>query len=136
MKKVPDRIGFDPMPWESFAIWIMTQMQRWGQVKGDVDYQKIAQDVFLATDARRAMEQAGLLAAAPGSKKIVVMGKVFDSNNPREYLDSFAIKRACLILFTTGAPMTKGLVSSLHGLCRVSHWVSVLRRLSRFHLDF
>jgi nitrate/nitrite transport system substrate-binding protein len=93
VKKVPDRIGFDPMPWESFAVWIMTQMQRWGQVKGDVDYQKIAQEVFLATDARRAMEQAGLTVPAPGSKKIVVMGKVFDSSKPKEYLNSFAIKR-------------------------------------------
>jgi nitrate/nitrite transport system substrate-binding protein len=68
-------------------------MQRWGQVKGDVDYQKIAQEVFLATDARRAMEQAGLAAPAAGSKKIVVMGKVFDANKPKEYLNSFAIKR-------------------------------------------
>ena len=93
VKKVPDRIGFDPMPWEFFAVWIMTQMQRWGQVKGEVDYQKIAQDVFLATDARRAMEQAGLTVPAPGSKKIIVMGKVFDASKPREYLNSFAIKR-------------------------------------------
>lgn len=93
VKKEPDRIGFDPMPWESFAVWIMTQMQRWGQVQGDVDYQKVAQDVFLATDARRAMEQAGLAVAEPGSKKIIVMGKVFDASKPKEYLDSFTISR-------------------------------------------
>lgn len=37
VKKVPDRIGFDPFPWESFAVWILTQMQRWGQIKGSVD---------------------------------------------------------------------------------------------------
>ena len=24
VKKVPDRVGFDPMPWESFATWILT----------------------------------------------------------------------------------------------------------------
>ena len=37
IESVPDRIDFDPFPWESFAVWIMTQMKRWGQVKGDVD---------------------------------------------------------------------------------------------------
>ncbi len=93
VKKVPDRVGFDPMPWESFATWILTQMQRWGQIKGDVDYQKVAREVFLATDATRAMTQAGLIAPVAGSKKIVVMGKVFDATKPKEYLDSFAIKR-------------------------------------------
>ncbi|MFM7010427.1 MAG: CmpA/NrtA family ABC transporter substrate-binding protein [Betaproteobacteria bacterium] len=93
VKKVPDRVGFDPMPWESFATWILTQMQRWGQIKGDVDYQKVAREVFLATDATRAMTQAGLIAPVPGSKKIVVMGKVFDATKPKEYLDGFAIKR-------------------------------------------
>ena len=93
VKKVPDRVGFDPMPWESFATWILTQMQRWGQIKGEVDYQKVAREVFLATDATRAMTQAGLIAPVAGSKKIVVMGQVFDASKPREYLDSFAIKR-------------------------------------------
>lgn len=93
VKKVPDRVGFDPMPWESFATWILTQMQRWGQIKGDVDYQKVAREVFLATDATRAMTQAGLIAPVAGSKKITVMGKVFDPSKPKEYLNSFAIKR-------------------------------------------
>ena len=93
VKKVPDRVGFDPMPWESFATWILTQMQRWGQIKGEVDYQKVAREVFLATDATRAMTQAGLIAPVAGSKKIVVMGKVFDASKPKEYLNSFAIKR-------------------------------------------
>lgn len=93
VKKVPDRVGFDPMPWESFATWILTQMQRWGQIKGDVDYQKVAREVFLATDATRAMTQAGLIAPVAGSKKITVMGRVFDPSKPKEYLNSFAIKR-------------------------------------------
>ena len=60
VRTVPDRIGFDPFPWHSFAIWILTQMKRWGQIKGDVDYQKVAREVFLATDAAKLMAQAGL----------------------------------------------------------------------------
>ena len=45
VKKDPNRIDFDPFPWNQFAIWIMTQMKRWGQLKGDVDYAKVASDV-------------------------------------------------------------------------------------------
>ena len=38
VKNVPDRIDFDPFPWQSMAVWMLTQMKRWGYVKGDVDY--------------------------------------------------------------------------------------------------
>ena len=30
VKRDPDRIDFDPFPWQSFAVWILTQMKRWG----------------------------------------------------------------------------------------------------------
>ena len=40
VRRVPDRIDFDPFPWQSFAMWILTQMKRWGQIKGDVDYRR------------------------------------------------------------------------------------------------
>ena len=52
----PNRVDFDPFPWQSFAVWIMTQMKRWGQIKGDVDYAGIAAQVYLATDATQADE--------------------------------------------------------------------------------
>ena len=54
------RIDFDPFPWESFAVWILTQMKRWGQIKGDVDYAGVAQQVFLATDTAKLMKEVGL----------------------------------------------------------------------------
>ncbi len=56
VKKDPNRVDFDPFPWESFAVWMLTQMKRWGQIKGDVDYAGIAKQVFLATDAAKADE--------------------------------------------------------------------------------
>jgi nitrate/nitrite transport system substrate-binding protein len=93
VRKVPDRIGFDPFPWQSFAVWILTQMKRWGQIKGDIDYQKIAREVFLATDATKLMAQAGLTPPSSTSKSFSVMGKVFDPAKPEEYLASFKIKR-------------------------------------------
>ena len=91
--KVPNRIDFDPFPWQSFAVWILTQMKRWGQIKGDVDYAKVAREVFLATDAARLMKEAGLKPPAATTKKITVMGKEFDPAKPDAYVASFAIKR-------------------------------------------
>jgi nitrate/nitrite transport system substrate-binding protein len=94
VKKDPNRVTFDPFPWESFAVWMLTQMKRWGQLKGDVDYQGIARQVFLQTDAVRLMKEAGLTPPTASSKTFSVMGKVFDPAKPSEYLGSFAIKRA------------------------------------------
>ena len=94
VRKVPDRIGFDPFPWHSFAVWILTQMKRWGQIKGEIDYQKIAQEVFLATDAAKLMAQAGLTPPTTTTKSFTVMGKVFDPSKPEAYLNSFKIKRS------------------------------------------
>jgi nitrate/nitrite transport system substrate-binding protein len=91
--KVPERINFDPFPYQSFAIWIMTQMKRWGQVKGDVDYAKVAREVFLATDATKLMKEAGMKVPASTTKKFSVMGKEFDPAKPDAYIASFAIKR-------------------------------------------
>jgi nitrate/nitrite transport system substrate-binding protein len=94
VRKVPDRIDFDPFPWHSFAVWILTQMKRWGQLKGDVDYQRVAREVFLATDATKLMAEVGLTPPKSTYKSFSVMGKAFDPMKPREYVDSFAIKRA------------------------------------------
>jgi len=92
VKRDPDRVTFDPFPYESFAVWILSQMKRWGQIKGDVDYAKVARDVFRATDAAKAMKDAGLPAPAP-ARDITVMGKRFDPAKPDDYVASFAIRR-------------------------------------------
>jgi len=88
------RVDFDPFPWESFAIWIMTQMKRWGQIKGDVDYAAVAKQVYLATDTAKLMKDAGFTPPAATTKSFSVMGKVFDPGKPEEYLNSFKIRKA------------------------------------------
>ncbi len=94
IQNVPERADFDPMPWQSMAVWMLTQMQRWGYVKGDVDYKAVAEKVFLITDARKYMKDLGQpFAAGPGYRKHVIMGKEFDSAKPAEYLKSFAISK-------------------------------------------
>jgi nitrate/nitrite transport system substrate-binding protein len=94
VKKDAKRVDFDPFPYESFAIWILTQMKRWGQIKGDVNYASVAKQVFLATDTTRLMKEVGLTPPASPTKSFSVMGKVFDPSKPDAYLNSFKIKRA------------------------------------------
>ena len=93
IQKVPDRIDFAPYPWQSMAVWILTQMKRWGQVKGDIDYRTVAEQVFLATDAAKIMREMGLAVPETSYRTVQVMGKAFDPAQPQAYLDSFAIKR-------------------------------------------
>ena len=37
---------------------MLTQMKRWGYVKGEVNYKQIAEQVFLLTDAKKQMKAA------------------------------------------------------------------------------
>ena len=88
------RVDFDPFPWQSFAVWMLTQMKRWGQIKGDVDYKSVAEQVYLATDTRKVMTEMGLAPPATSYKSFSVMGKSFDPEKPDDYLASFKIRKA------------------------------------------
>jgi len=93
VRNEPDRIDFDPFPWHSMGIWILTQMKRWGYVKDDINYQAIAEQVYLATDAADVMKSMGLTPPSATYKTHTIMGKEFDPKKPEEYVNSFAIKR-------------------------------------------
>ena len=97
VKTVPDRADFDPIPWQSMAVWMLTQMKRWGYLKGEVNYKQIAEKVFLLTDAKKQMKALGQ--TVPESRegaypKFTIMGKVFDADKAAAYADSFAIRKA------------------------------------------
>lgn len=94
VRNVPERADFDPFPWQSMAVWMLTQMKRWGYVKGDVSYKSIAEQVFLATDARKHMAALGMKPPAASYAKFKVMGKEFDPAQPEKYLAGFAIRKA------------------------------------------
>ena len=93
IKNVPDRANFDPVPWQSMAVWMLTQMKRWGYIKGDVNYKQIAEKVFLLTDAKKHMAEAGFKPPEGAYKKFKVMGKEFDPAKPDDYVKSFAINK-------------------------------------------
>lgn len=92
VRQDPQRIGFDPFPYESFAVWILTQMKRWGQIDGDVNYADVAREVFLATDASRMMRELDMPVPEAG-KPVTIMGKAFDAGAPEAYVSSFPIRR-------------------------------------------
>lgn len=94
VKNEPNRIDFDPFPWHSMAVWILTQMKRWGYIKGDVDYQAIAREVYLATDCEKVMKELGYPVPTSTNKNYFIMGKEFDFSKPDEYVKSFAIRRS------------------------------------------
>jgi nitrate/nitrite transport system substrate-binding protein len=96
-KNVPDRVDFDPFPYQSMAIWILTQMKRWGYLKADVNYRRVAEEVFLASACREALRALGQRAPEANSVKhtfLIGKTKVFDPEKPDDYLKSFAIRRA------------------------------------------
>jgi nitrate/nitrite transport system substrate-binding protein len=92
IKTVPNRADFDPVPWQSMAVWMLTQLKRWGYVKGDVNYRQIAEKVFLLTEAKAQMRALGHVVPEGAYKKFKVMGREFDPAQPEPYLRSFANK--------------------------------------------
>lgn len=94
VKNVPDRADFDPMPWQSMAVWMLTQMKRWGYLKADVDYKQVAEKVFLLTDAKKQMKALDQKVPDGAYPKFSIMGKEFDPTKPDAYLKSFAISKA------------------------------------------
>jgi nitrate/nitrite transport system substrate-binding protein len=94
VKNVPDRADFDPIPWQSMAVWMLTQMKRWGYLKGEVNYKQVAERVFLLTDAKKQMKALDMKTPEGAYPKFTVMGKVFDPEKADAYAASFAIKKA------------------------------------------
>ena len=86
IRNEPKRIDFDPFPWQSMAVWMLAQMKRWGYIKEDIDYTRIAEQVFLATDARARMAELGFEAPPDNYKTHTIMGQVFDPTRPETAL--------------------------------------------------
>ncbi|MDO5103562.1 MAG: CmpA/NrtA family ABC transporter substrate-binding protein [Lautropia sp.] len=84
--EMPERVEFNPIPWESMAIWMLTQLKRWGYVKAEVDYAALARQVFLMTDAERAMKALGQPWPSTPYERFEVMGEPFDARDPTGYL--------------------------------------------------
>jgi nitrate/nitrite transport system substrate-binding protein len=91
--EVPDRIGFDPFPYEATGVWLLTQLRRWKIIPNDLDYRTVAERVFLSTGAGKAMAELGLPVPTTGMTRRTIMGREFDPAEPEKYLRSFPLRR-------------------------------------------
>jgi nitrate/nitrite transport system substrate-binding protein len=57
---IPDRIQYDPYPWQSFAKWMAVEMVRWKLMPVEkAKYQKIADTVYMTDLARELAQELG-----------------------------------------------------------------------------
>ena len=94
-REVPDRIGFDPYPWQSFANWISSQLVRWdlqgdGKVKtaiADGKYDEVGKEVFMTDLARELAVEVGLNPPEDVYRTETLEFDTFDPANPQAYVD-------------------------------------------------
>jgi nitrate/nitrite transport system substrate-binding protein len=57
-------------------------------LKEDIDYKKLAEQVMLATDATKIMQEQGVTPPQGGFRTETILGKPFNSSEPDAYLKS------------------------------------------------
>lgn len=91
---VPDRIDFDPYPWQSFANWISSQLVRW-DLQGDGKaaevltgdtYDQIGKDIFLTDLARELAQEVGLDTPDDIYRTETLEFDTFDPADPAAYI--------------------------------------------------
>ncbi|MEO1622605.1 MAG: CmpA/NrtA family ABC transporter substrate-binding protein [Cyanobacteria bacterium J06632_3] len=91
---VPDRIDFDPYPWQSFANWISSQLVRWdlqgdgkaAQEITDDSYDTVGKDIFLTDLARELAEEVGLNPPSDIYREETLEFDSFDPQEPGAYI--------------------------------------------------
>ncbi len=92
---IPDRIDFDPYPWQSFANWISSQLVRWdlqgdGKVQtaiADGKYDEVGKEVFMTDLARELASEVGLNPPEDIYRTETLEFDSFDPAKPQEYVD-------------------------------------------------
>ncbi|MBE9066672.1 ABC transporter substrate-binding protein [Leptolyngbya cf. ectocarpi LEGE 11479] len=91
---VPDRIDFDPYPWQSFANWISSQLVRWdlqgdgkaAQVITSDTYDEVGKDIFLTDLARELAQEVGLDTPDDIYRTETLEFDTFDPADPAAYI--------------------------------------------------
>ena len=94
-KSIPDRIDFDPYPWQSFANWISSQLVRWdlqgdSKVKtaiADGKYDEVGKEVFMTDLARELATEVGLNPPEDIYRTETLEFDEFDPAQPQAYVD-------------------------------------------------
>ena len=92
---VPDRIDFDPYPWQSFANWISSQLVRW-DLQGDDKvktaiaadkYEEVGKEIFMTDLARELAAEVGLNPPEDIYRTETLEFDTFDPANPQAYVE-------------------------------------------------
>ena len=94
-KEIPDRIDFDPYPWQSFANWISSQLVRWdlqgdGKVKEAIaegNYEEVGKEIFMTDLARELAQELGQTPPEEIYRTETLAFDTFDSTNPQAYVE-------------------------------------------------
>lgn len=94
-RTVPDRIDFDPYPWQSFANWISSQLVRWdlqgdGKVQTAIaedKYEEVGKEVFMTDLARELAQEVGLNPPEDIYRTETLAFDEFDPAQPQAYID-------------------------------------------------
>ncbi len=73
------------------AIWILTQMKRWGHLKGEINYEAVAEQVYLASGCDKIVKELGYPTHQSTMMKHTIVGCVFDPDRPKVCVKSFKI---------------------------------------------
>ncbi|VEP11404.1 Taurine ABC transporter substrate-binding protein [Hyella patelloides LEGE 07179] len=94
-QSIPDRIDFDPYPWQSFANWISSQLVRWdlqgdGKVKQAITneaYDEVGQEIFMTDLARELAVELGQTPPTDIYRTETLEFDTFDPTKPGEYVE-------------------------------------------------
>ena len=89
---VPDRIDFNPYPWQSFANWIQSQLVRWDLGKAAAaiqagDFDANSASIFLATEAQKLETEMGLNPPKEQFRVEKLAYDTFDPKQPMQYIE-------------------------------------------------
>jgi nitrate/nitrite transport system substrate-binding protein len=93
---IPDRIDFDPYPWQSFANWISSQLVRW-DLQGDglapkaipdKGYDSVGKDIFLTDLARELAQELGQSPPSEIYRTETLKFDTFDPADPASYVQA------------------------------------------------
>jgi NitT/TauT family transport system ATP-binding protein/nitrate/nitrite transport system substrate-binding protein len=81
-------------PWRSHALWLATQMIRWGQVRAPFDLAAAAERAYRPDLFRAAVQPLGLSLPATDDRREGPSGALLDPGAPLSYLQSISLPRA------------------------------------------
>ncbi|MGD8106234.1 CmpA/NrtA family ABC transporter substrate-binding protein [Pantoea sp. FN0302] len=89
------RDGEVSFPWLSDGMWFLTQLQRWGLLKQQPDYQAVARAINRTDIYRQAASAVGNISVPQSEmrRSTLIDGNVWDGSNPAAWANDFAIKR-------------------------------------------